>query len=186
MAQSRDQFWQVFNTPWGPVTAVGADKLVAVLLREPSDQEKGALGQEVTKAQQLDGNGEPITFGGFEAWLDAYIQGENPSSASVEVEWPEDATPFCLWVWQSLADVTQGTTITYGELARKWEQERGGRMAAQAVGGALRRNPLPLVYPCHRVLGSNGAITGYAGGTTFKHDLLAHENVLDHVRPSER
>lgn len=186
MNQDRIQFWQVFDTPWGPVTAVGASKLSAVLLREPSDQEKAALGQEVTDAHQLGINGEFVDFGGFEAWLEAYINGDNPSTASVEVEWPKDATPFCLWVWQSLADVPQGATVTYGELARKWEQEHGGRMAAQAVGGALRRNPLPLVYPCHRVLGANGAITGYAGGTAFKHDLLAHENALEHVRPSER
>lgn len=186
MNQDHIQFWQVFDTPWGPVTAVGARKLSAVLLREPSDQEKATLGQEAIGAHQLDNNGNPIDFGGFAAWLKAYINGDNPSPASVEVEWPEDASPFCLWVWQSLANVPQGTTTTYGELAHKWEQERGGRMAAQAVGGALRRNPLPLVYPCHRVLGANGAITGYAGGTHFKHDLLAHENVLDHVRPSER
>lgn len=186
MNHDRIKYWQVFDTPWGPVTAVGANKLSAVLLREPSDQEKAVLGQEVTKMQPLDSNEEPVTFGGFGAWLDAYIQGDGPSSALVEVEWPEDATAFCLWVWQSLAEVPQGTTVTYGQLARKWEEERGGRMAAQAVGGALRRNPLPLVYPCHRVLGANGSITGYAGGTRFKHDLLVHENVLDHVRPSER
>lgn len=186
MNQDRVQYWQVFDTPWGPVTAVGAQKLTKVLLREPSESEKVSLGQETQDGLVQSNDGEPIAFGGFAAWLRAYISGDNPAPSSVEVQWPADATPFCLWVWQELANIPQGSTTTYGELAQKWELQRGGRMAAQAVGGALRRNPVPLVFPCHRVLGANGAITGYAGGVDFKRDLLAHEHVLDHVRPSER
>ncbi len=63
MNQDRIKYWQVFDTPWGPVTAVGANKLSAVLLREPSDQEKAVLGQEVTKMQPVDSNEAPVSFG---------------------------------------------------------------------------------------------------------------------------
>jgi methylated-DNA-[protein]-cysteine S-methyltransferase len=82
-------------------------------------------------------------------------------------------TPFQHAVWQALQDIPPGQTITYAQLAA-----RLGRPAAvRAVGAAVGRNPLSLIIPCHRVIGSTGALTGYAGGLERKRWLLAHEGV---------
>lgn len=81
-------------------------------------------------------------------------------------------TPFQLEVWHALADIPYGDTWSYGALAR-----RVGRPAAsRAVGAANGRNPLPIVLPCHRVIGSNGALTGFGGGLPTKSALLALES----------
>jgi methylated-DNA-[protein]-cysteine S-methyltransferase len=83
-------------------------------------------------------------------------------------------TPFQHQVWRELRSIPYGRTISYGELAR-----RLGRPSAQrAVGAANGRNPLPIVIPCHRVIGSDGTLTGYAGGLGIKRRLLEIEGVL--------
>ena len=80
-------------------------------------------------------------------------------------------TPFQKAVWQELARIPYGITISYGELARRIEQP----LAVRAVGAANGRNPLPIVLPCHRVIGSNGSLTGFGGGLPTKRYLLALE-----------
>jgi methylated-DNA-[protein]-cysteine S-methyltransferase len=80
-------------------------------------------------------------------------------------------TPFQQRVWRALLDVPYGETISYGELASRI----GQRSASRAVGLANGSNPLPIVIPCHRVIGSNGKLTGYGGGLPIKERLLAHE-----------
>ncbi|MDY6923993.1 MAG: methylated-DNA--[protein]-cysteine S-methyltransferase [Pseudomonadota bacterium] len=77
-------------------------------------------------------------------------------------------------VWRALADVPAGVTISYGEMARR----AGEPGAAQAAGVALNRNPLPLVLPCHRVVGADGALVGFGGGLERKGWLLRHEGAL--------
>ena len=81
-------------------------------------------------------------------------------------------TPFQLVVWQELARIPYGTTISYGELA----QRIGQPQAVRAVGAANGRNPLPIVLPCHRVIGANGSLTGFGGGLPTKRFLLAMED----------
>ncbi|HQU16889.1 MAG: cysteine methyltransferase [Chromatiales bacterium 21-64-14] len=83
-------------------------------------------------------------------------------------------TPFQLAVWQELARIPYGVTIHYGELARRIGQPR----AARAVGAVNGRNPLPIVLPCHRVMGSNGSLSGFAGGLPIKRFLLDLEHAL--------
>src|SRR5690348_2552613 len=80
-------------------------------------------------------------------------------------------TPFQLAVWQELARIPYGATISYGELA----QRIGQPQAMRAVGAANGRNPLPIVLPCHRVIGANGSLTGFGGGLPTKRFLLAME-----------
>lgn len=82
-----------------------------------------------------------------------------------------NGTPFQLTVWAALRRIPYGQTITYGELALSI----GRPTAARAVGGANHHNPLPIVVPCHRVIGADGALTGYAGGLGIKSALLAGE-----------
>lgn len=83
-------------------------------------------------------------------------------------------TPFQLAVWRALADIPYGQTITYGALA----QRLGCPGASRAVGQANHRNPLPIFLPCHRVVGTKGALTGYAGGLELKAWLLRLEGIL--------
>lgn len=94
--------------------------------------------------------------------------------ALTALAWTTGGTPFQQSVWRALCDIPVGRTITYAELAR-----RVGRPAAvRAVGHANGSNPLSIVAPCHRVVGANGALTGYAGGLDRKRWLLAHEAAL--------
>jgi methylated-DNA-[protein]-cysteine S-methyltransferase len=81
-------------------------------------------------------------------------------------------TPFQLEVWHELARIPYGVTISYGELARRI----GKPLAVRAVGAANGRNPLPIVLPCHRVIGANGALTGFGGGLPTKRFLLTMED----------
>jgi len=80
-------------------------------------------------------------------------------------------TPFQLAVWNALLEVPWGETISYAELARRV----GKPSAVRAVGAANGANPIPVIIPCHRVIGSNGSLTGYGGGIERKQWLLAHE-----------
>lgn len=101
--------------------------------------------------------------------LAAYLAGE---TRSVQVKVAVQGTDFEERVWSALACVGYGTTVTYGELARR----AGAPGAARAVGGALSRNPVPILVPCHRVVASGGGLGGYAGGTAAKAWLLDLES----------
>lgn len=81
-------------------------------------------------------------------------------------------TPFQVAVWRALANIPYGTTISYGEMARRIGQPQ----AVRAVGAANGRNPLPIVLPCHRVIGADGSLTGFGGGLPTKRYLLAMED----------
>ena len=83
-----------------------------------------------------------------------------------------EGTPFQLQVWEGLRAIPYGETISYGELARRI----GKPEAVRAVGAANGSNPIPIIVPCHRVIGSDGSLTGYGGGLTIKEKLLALES----------
>lgn len=87
-------------------------------------------------------------------------------------------TPFQHEVWQLVAEIPYGMTASYGEIAAELSERRGGgRMAAQAVGGAVKHNPITIIVPCHRVVGSGRAFGGYGGRLDIKTELLEHEGV---------
>ena len=106
-------------------------------------------------------------------WLDVYFTGRQPSfTPPLHL----NGSPFRMAVWQMLLDIPFGQTTTYGELARRIACEQGRTtMSAQAVGGAVGHNPIGLIVPCHRVVGCNGSLTGYAAGTERKLWLLRME-----------
>lgn len=86
---------------------------------------------------------------------------------------------FRMAVWKILSEIPYGEVITYGEIAKQIARERGKeRMSAQAVGGAAGHNPISVIIPCHRVVGSDGSLTGYAGGIELKKKLLELEGCL--------
>jgi len=110
------------------------------------------------------------------ALIDAYFEGE--AAALGRVAWSLDGAVggdgFAGRVWRLLAEVPPGATLSYGETAR----QAGEPGAAQAAGVALNRNPIPLVLPCHRVVGADGAMVGFGGGLERKTWLLRHEGAL--------
>ena len=116
-------------------------------------------------------------FAAARAWLDAYFAGERPDPRGLA--FGPAATPFQALVREAMLDIPYGQTTTYGAIARRIEAASGKRCAAQAVGGAVGRNPLPIIVPCHRVLGAGGALVGYsgAGGVATKVKLLEFEGV---------
>ena len=108
---------------------------------------------------------------GARAALAAYFDGELDALARVAVA--TGGTPFQRRVWRALRAIESGRTTTYGQLARRLRRPE----AARAVGLANGANPIAIVVPCHRVIGANGALTGYAGGLARKRWLLRHEGV---------
>lgn len=108
------------------------------------------------------------------AWLARYFEGRDPGALPPT---RPRGTAFRQAVWRQLAAVPYGQLVTYGELGRRVEAETGKRTSARAVGGAVGRNPISIILPCHRVVGSTGSLTGYAGGVDKKVALLKLEGV---------
>ena len=103
-------------------------------------------------------------------WFDDYFRGKN---SEITFKLKPSGSEFRLKVWKILTEIPYGETLTYGEIALKLSSS----MSAQAVGGAVGHNPISILIPCHRVLGVNGKLTGYAGGLDKKMKLLDLENI---------
>lgn len=128
-------------------------------------------------ADVLGGEYEERKLPVFEAttgWLDIYFSGKEPDYTPPLFMKTSD---FRKEVWEILLTIPYGHTMTYGEIAKKIAAKKGlSKMSAQAVGGAVGHNSISLVIPCHRVVGTNGSLTGYAGGIQKKRALLELEN----------
>ena len=109
-------------------------------------------------------------------WLDRYFRGEKPLIR--ELKLAPEGSEFQRAVWKLLCEIPCGEVTTYGALSRRIAADRGlERMSAQAVGGAVSHNPISIIIPCHRVVGADGSLTGYAGGLDRKVRLLEMEGV---------
>ena len=117
-----------------------------------------------------EGTETPLLVKGREELLD-YLAGER---RTFDLPLDPRGTPFQLAVWHALAEIPYGQTVTYGALAGRLGRPKAGR----AVGQANHRNPLPIFLPCHRVVGTKGALTGYAGGLELKAWLLRLEGIV--------
>lgn len=115
-------------------------------------------------------------FNEVRRWLDIYFSGTEPDfTPPLRLS----GTDFQLSVWEELLKIPYGETVTYGELARVIARKKGGgRMSAQAIGQAAGRNKISIIVPCHRVVGADGSLTGYAGGPDKKIALLKIEGGL--------
>jgi len=109
-------------------------------------------------------------------WLDGYFAGEKPNIS--ELPLAPIGGEFRQRVWDILCEIPYGEVITYGGIAKITASKMNrGNMSSQAVGGAVGHNPISIIIPCHRVVGSNGNLTGYAGGIDIKIKLLEFEGV---------
>jgi methylated-DNA-[protein]-cysteine S-methyltransferase len=147
-------------TPLGPITLAATERGLAGLWFDDQRHHPGAL-DAPDDASQIH-----IAQGLSE--LDEYWRGERSAFA---VALDAAGTPFQRAVWAALAGIAHGHTTSYGAIARAI----GRAQAVRAVGAAVGRNPLGIIVPCHRVLGHDGALTGYAGGLARKRALLEHE-----------
>lgn len=127
-----------------------------------------------TLAEEYEKKSLPV-FDQTAQWLDIYFGGREPDFMPPLYM---EATPFRKAVWEILLNIPYGSTLTYGRIAEMIAKQRGiPRMSAQAVGGAVGHNPISIIIPCHRVVGTSGSLTGYGGGIQRKIQLLALEKV---------
>lgn len=109
-------------------------------------------------------------------WLDSYFAGEKPTPNYLQLA--PSGGEFRKSVWKILCEIPYGEITTYGYIAKKIAAKQGkSNMSAQAVGGAIAHNPISIIIPCHRVVGSKGSLTGYAGGISTKIELLKLEGI---------
>jgi methylated-DNA-[protein]-cysteine S-methyltransferase len=149
-----DLYHHTYQSPIGPLGLTGTDDHIIEILFEP---------RTLVTMQTL-----PDIFRQCIEELDAYFAG---SSRTFGFHMQQSGTPFQQTVWQQLLTIPYGTTISYMQLAKQINNPKSIR----AVGAANGSNHLPIVVPCHRVIGSNGSLTGFGGGIWRKKWLLEHE-----------
>lgn len=154
-----------YTSPLGGMTLVSDGTALVGLYFD--GQKYAAEGLDATRTQK----NLPI-FEEARRWLDVYFSGRKPDFTPPTAP---AGTAFQQSVWEILRTIPYGETTTYGEIAQRIEQNTGRRMSAQAVGGAVGRNPISILIPCHRVIGADGSLTGYAGGLYKKGSLLRWE-----------
>ena len=152
-----------FSSPLGPLTAAAEDDALTGLWLAGQKHFAATLAPDALRQDDA-----PV-FLALEQWLAAYFAGSRePCSLALAPK----GTPFQRRVWDALREIPYGTVLTYGDLARQLGS------SPRAVGGAVGRNPISIVIPCHRVLGGGGRLTGYAGGLDRKEFLLKLEGIL--------
>ncbi len=109
-------------------------------------------------------------------WLDHYFHGNKQNPTSLPLL--PTGTPYQQTVWSTLLEIPYGMTSTYGDIAKQITEKTGVKTSARAVGNAIGRNPISIFIPCHRVIGQNQKMTGYAGGIHRKMFLLQLESKL--------
>jgi methylated-DNA-[protein]-cysteine S-methyltransferase len=152
------------NSPLGALLLVGDESAGRTALRSVSFAGTGAVDPEWRR--------DPAAFADAARQLEEYFAGER---TGFDVDRAPSGTPFQRLVWAAVDAVPYGTTVSYGEISRR---VGAAPDRIRAVAAAIGANPLLIVRPCHRVVGADGALTGYAGGVSRKRDLLTHEGAL--------
>jgi methylated-DNA-[protein]-cysteine S-methyltransferase len=154
----------VLDSPLGALTALATAEGIAGLWFDDQLHHPGALDAPEDPAHPH--------IAAMRRWLEDYWAGRDPSPRAVPLDL--HGTAFQRAVWNALLGIPLGRTRSYGEVAA----EVGGGAVPRATGAAVGRNPVSILVPCHRVIGANGSLTGYAGGLPRKERLLQHEGVL--------
>ena len=159
------QYISHYSSPIGVLTLVSdGDALTGILF-----EDQGFSGTYLEKEDL------PIIVQTIK-WLDVYFNGRDPGFMP---KLSFNSTSFREEVWTILQTIPYGQTMSYGEIAKAIAKKRGvAKMSSQAVGNAVGSNPLPIIIPCHRVIGSDGSMVGYGGGLEKKVKLLHLEGIL--------
>lgn len=161
-----------YSSPVGTITLAcdcGGNNLVGLWI-DGQKYHGGTIPEAMTENNDI-----PI-FATAKKWLDRYFAGEKPDIS--ELSLAPIGGEFRQGVWSILREIPYGEVITYGSIAKKMAEKMGKEsMSSQAVGGAVGHNPISIIIPCHRVIGSNGSLTGFAGGIQMKIKLLELEGV---------
>ena len=154
------EYFCFLNSPIGELTLVSNGKSLVELIFGKVEMEG------------LTNNEDLEIFKQTKNWLSRYFKGEKPLPS--ELNLAPFGSPFRKKVWEALLKIPYGKTKSYKEISEIVSPNK--KMAARAVGGAISKNPIPIIIPCHRVIGSNGKLTGFSGGIEKKIFLLNHEN----------
>ena len=159
-----------YDSPVGPLLLASDGTSLKGLSMEGQKYFGGAIREELVQRDDL-----PV-FAMTRTWLERYFARERPDPS--ELPLAPRGGEFRQAVWELLCQIPYGELTTYGHLAKEMAARLGrASMSAQAVGGAVGHNPISIIIPCHRVVGSGGSLTGYAGGIAAKLRLLEHEGV---------
>ena len=152
-----------YESPLGTMVMLGTLSYLTDLFF--IDEDHAPTYDDVEYKEQLTGPFEVTIM-----WLDQYFNGKKPFiTPPIQLE----GTEFRKSVWSILQTIPYGNTTTYGDIGKQIAQQQGKeKFSAQAVGGAVGHNPISIIIPCHRVIGSNGKLTGYAGGIERKKYML--------------
>lgn len=162
------EYTTLYKSPLGDITLASDGVAITGLWFENQKYFARTLSKE-TSQKNLS------IFDDAKKWLDIYFDGEQPD---FNLPLATKGTQFQEDVWKVLLDIPYGTTCTYGDIAKKIAQRHNKKtMSAQAVGGAVGHNPISIIIPCHRVVGVNKSLTGYAGGIHRKVSLLELEKI---------
>lgn len=153
------------DTPLGPMTALATERGLAALWFDARERYAAWIGDAPDDATQP-------AIAAARRWLDAYWAGD--TTAGITVPLDLNGTLFQRAVWQQLQRIPHGQTRTYGQVAGAV----GSGAVPRATGSACGANPVAVIVPCHRVVGANGSLTGFAGGLPRKEALLRHEGSL--------
>ena len=163
-------FSAMYLSPIGKITLASDGSNLIGLWNEGQKYHGNTILKEMVNREDLS------VFIAAKKWLDRYFAGEKPAVS--ELPLAPIGGEFRRTVWKILCEIPYGQVVTYGDIAKNVAAKMNKTsMSAQAVGGAVGHNPISIIIPCHRVIGANGSLTGYAGGISMKIKLLEHENV---------
>lgn len=159
-----------YQSPVGTITLACDEKNLIGLWVEGQKYYESTITEDVIEDENRN------IFGNVKKWLDGYFTGERPNI--LELPLAPIGSEFRQNVWGILCEIPYGEVMTYGDIAKRMAEKMGkASMSSQAIGGAVGHNPISIIIPCHRVIGSNGNLTGYAGGIHTKIKLLELEGV---------
>jgi len=159
-----------YPSPVGMLTIVADEEQIAGLWMEGQKYFGNTISDEIVEKMDFS------LFDKVKGWLNCYFAGERPEISELPLG-PVGGS-FRQAVWQILCEIPYGEVMTYGDIAKKMAVKMNkNSMSSQAVGGAVGHNPISIIIPCHRVIGSGGSLTGYAGGIQKKMQLLELEGV---------
>lgn len=159
-----------YQSPIGNILLASDGKSLVGLWIEKQKYFASSLNTEMVE------NSDLKVFQDTKNWLERYFSNKKPEIT--ELPLAPAGSDFRKTVWEILCEIPYGKVTTYGEISKKIaNQMKKSTMSARAIGGAVGHNPISIIIPCHRVIGANGNLTGYAGGLDLKIKLLEHEGV---------